>query len=90
MPIFRVPVQVVPREGILDPQGAAVQGALRTLGFPDVAEVRIGRFVVVDIDAASAETATSAVISMCEKLLANPVTEDFSLEAPVQVVNADA
>jgi phosphoribosylformylglycinamidine synthase len=82
VPRFRVPVQIVPREGILDPQGAAVAGALRTLGFGGVDDVRVGRFIVVLVDASDARAATDAVREMCEKLLANPVTEDFVLEAP--------
>lgn len=80
---YRVPVQIVPRPGILDPQGAAVAGALRTLGFDSVADVRIGRFITVDVNADSAEIASAAVRGMCEKLLANPVIEDFALEEPV-------
>lgn len=82
MELYRVPVQIVPRPGILDPQGAAVVGALKTLGFASVADVRIGRFLTVDVEADSAGAATFAVQRMCEKLLANPVIEDFALEAP--------
>ncbi len=82
MKSYRVPVQIVPRPGILDPQGAAVAGALRTLGFDSVADVRVGRFVTVDVNADSAASATAAVRGMCEKLLANPVIEDFALEEP--------
>ncbi len=82
MKSYRVPVQIVPRPGILDPQGAAVAGALRTLGFDTVADVRVGRFVTVDVNADNAEAATAAVRRMCEKLLANPVIEDFALEEP--------
>ena len=82
MELYRVPVQIVPRPGILDPQGAAVVGALKTLGFASVADVRVGRFLTVDVEADSAEAATLSVQRMCEKLLANPVIEDFALEAP--------
>lgn len=82
MKSYRVPVQIVPRPGILDPQGAAVAGALRSLGFDTVADVRVGRFVTVDVNADSPAAATTAVRGMCEKLLANPVIEDFALEEP--------
>ncbi|HEY8309060.1 MAG: phosphoribosylformylglycinamidine synthase subunit PurS [Gemmatimonadota bacterium] len=82
MQLYRVPVQIIPRPGILDPQGAAVAGALRSLGFNTIADIRVGRFITVDVNAASAADATSAVRSMCEKLLANPVIEDFVLEEP--------
>lgn len=78
--IFRVPVQITPRQGILDPQGAAVAGALRTLGFDNVSDVRVGRFIVVDVEAENAAAARAATRAMCDKLLANPVTEDFVIE----------
>jgi phosphoribosylformylglycinamidine synthase len=77
---FRVPVQIVPRAGILDPQGTAVAGALRTLGFGSVRDVHVGRFVTVDVDAADPAAAAQAVREMCEKLLANPVIEDYRIE----------
>ena len=79
---YRVPVQIIPRPGILDPQGAAVVGALRTLGFGTVADIRVGRFITVDLQAESADEAAAAVTRMCERLLANPVIEDFALERP--------
>ena len=82
MQLYRVPVQIIPRPGILDPQGAAVAGALRTLGFDNISDIRVGRFITVDVNAADSAGATSAVRSMCEKLLANPVIEDFMLEEP--------
>jgi phosphoribosylformylglycinamidine synthase subunit PurS len=81
--LYRVPVEIVPRPGILDPQGAAVVGALRTLGFESVADVRVGRFVTVDVNAESAAAASAAVRGMCDKLLANPVIEDFHLDDPI-------
>jgi phosphoribosylformylglycinamidine synthase len=80
VPLFRVPVQIVPRQGLLDPQGTAVAGALKSLGFPEIQDIHIGRFIVVHTEAADANAATSAVQRMCEKLLANPVTEDFVIE----------
>jgi phosphoribosylformylglycinamidine synthase len=76
---FRVNVHIVPRQGILDPQGAAVVGALHTLGFPAVADVRVGRHLVIDTAAPDAAAAEAQVRAMCAKLLANPVTEDFAL-----------
>lgn len=76
---FRCAIHIVPRRGILDPQGKAVADALHSLGFAAVADVRVGRYVVVDTQAASADDARAAVRAMCEKLLANPVTEDFEI-----------
>ncbi len=74
---FRVAVHVLPRRGILDPQGKAVGDALRTLGFSGVSDVHVGRHLVIDTTADSADAAKAAVKSMCDRLLANPVTEDF-------------
>ena len=85
MPRFRVAVHIVPRRGILDPQGKAVADALHALGFSAVGEVHVGRHLVLDVDADSAELAGNAVRTMCDKLLANPVTEDYEL-AGVQAV----
>ena len=82
MSTYSVAVHIVPRRGLLDPQGKAVADALHSLGFADVRDVRVGRHLVVQADAASSEEATAAVRRMCEQLLANPVTEDFELEAP--------
>lgn len=78
---FRVAVQIVPRRGILDPQGKAVSDALHTLGFASVSDVRVGRHLVLDTDAASEDAAKAEVGRMCEQLLANPVTEDFHIGA---------
>jgi phosphoribosylformylglycinamidine synthase subunit PurS len=76
---FRVAVQVVPRRGLLDPQGKAVADALQTLGFGGVSSVHVGRHLVLDVDAQSEADARKLTRQMCEKLLANPVTEDFEI-----------
>ena len=76
---FRVAVHILPRRGILDPQGKAVSDALHALGFGRVADVHVGRHLVIETDADSSDAATASVKAMCEKLLANPVTEDFSI-----------
>jgi phosphoribosylformylglycinamidine synthase len=76
---YRVAVHIVPRRGILDPQGKAVADALHTMGFPDVQDVHVGRHVVVEMNAADQRTAEKRTRDMCERLLANPVTEDFEI-----------
>jgi phosphoribosylformylglycinamidine synthase len=78
---FRVAVHIIPRKGILDPQGKAVADALHTLGFPGVGDVRVGRHLVIDAQAPDRAAAERDVRAMCEKLLANPVTEDFEIAA---------
>jgi phosphoribosylformylglycinamidine synthase len=76
---FRVAVHITPRRGILDPQGKAVAGALHALGFASVADVHVGRYVVVDLEAPDEQEAGRVARAMCERLLANPVTEDFDV-----------
>ena len=63
-----------PKEGILDPQGKAVERALPALGFEDVSHVRVGR--MVELEAGDEDE----VAALCEKLLANPLIEDFEIE----------
>ena len=77
---FRVHVRVMPREGLLDPQGQAVEHALGALGFADAAEVRVGRAIELEVAAPSRPEAEARVRLMCDKLLANPVTEDYLLQ----------
>ena len=77
---FRVHVRVMPRSGLLDPQGQAVEHALAALGFGGAADVRVGRAIELDLAAASAEEARAEAQRMCDRLLANPVTEDYELE----------
>lgn len=81
---YRVEVRIQPREGILDPQGEAVGGALHSLGFREVAEVHVGRLIVLRLTADSAEAARERADAMCRQLLANPVTEDYRLAVSVE------
>jgi phosphoribosylformylglycinamidine synthase len=66
-------VLIRPKEGILDPQGKAVEGALPKLGFEGVTSVRVGRLVELETDN------PDALPALCEKLLANPLIEDFEV-----------
>jgi phosphoribosylformylglycinamidine synthase PurS subunit len=77
---FRVAVHITPRRGLLDPQGEAVAGALHSLGFKDVMASHVGRYIVLETEARDAAAASADVRAMCDKLLANPVTEDFEIE----------
>jgi phosphoribosylformylglycinamidine synthase subunit PurS len=72
-------VLVRPKEGILDPQGQAVESSLRQLGFP-VGDARVGRVIDLDVDATNAKEAQAAVERMCEQLLANPLIESYEIE----------
>lgn len=85
---YRLSVHVVPRAGLLDPQGKAVTDALHTLGFGAVTDVHVGRHLVIETDAQDARAAQASVRTMCERLLANPVTEDFEIAACAEVAGA--
>jgi phosphoribosylformylglycinamidine synthase subunit PurS len=76
---MKATVAVRPKPGILDPQGEAVRGSLRHLGF-DVAEARIGRLVEIELAADDVGAARAEVARMCEQLLANPLIETFEIE----------
>lgn len=76
----RVRVLVRLKPGILDVQGAAVKRALAGLGFTDVADLRIGKVIEVDVDAATPAAARTRADEMCRKLLANPILEDYTIE----------
>ena len=76
---WRVHVRILPRAGLLDPQGQAVEHALSALHFPDATNVHVGKAIALDVAAASAEDAEARVRTMCDTLLANPVTEDYEI-----------
>ena len=76
---MRATVLVRPKDGILDPQGDAVQDSLRHLGF-SVEGARIGRVVDLEVEAADPDAARAEVERMCEQLLANPLIESYEIE----------
>lgn len=78
--MIKAKIFVTLKEGILDPQGRAVQQSLQTLGFASVDDVRIGKFLEVDVQETEKSAAEFQIKSMCEKLLANPVIENYRYE----------
>jgi phosphoribosylformylglycinamidine synthase subunit PurS len=74
-------VRVMPRSGLLDPQGTAVEHALGALGFAQVGEVRVGRTLELLLEADSDADVRARLKEMCDRLLANPVTEDYTIDA---------
>jgi phosphoribosylformylglycinamidine synthase subunit PurS len=76
---MKATVVVRPKEGILDPQGDAVQNSLRHLGFA-VGDARVGRVVDLDVEANDPTAARTEVERMCEQLLANPLIESYEIE----------
>jgi phosphoribosylformylglycinamidine synthase subunit PurS len=76
---MKATVVVRPKEGILDPQGDAVQNSLRHLGFA-VGDARVGRVVDLEVEVNDPTTARTEVERMCEQLLANPLIESYEIE----------
>jgi phosphoribosylformylglycinamidine synthase PurS subunit len=76
---LRVRVLIRPKEGILDPQGQAVERALPALGYEDVSNVHVGRLVELDVDGNG--DVEAQVLEMCERLLANPLIESYEVQA---------
>jgi phosphoribosylformylglycinamidine synthase subunit PurS len=75
---LRVRVLIRPKEGILDPQGQAVERALPALGYEGVSSVHVGRLVELDVPADG--DVSARVAEMCEKLLANPLIESYEVQ----------
>jgi len=80
MPGVLARVYVTPKRGILDPQGKAVQHSLHALGFGEVHDVRVGKYIELRLKDAGRDAAGARVREMCERLLANGVIEDFRVE----------
>jgi phosphoribosylformylglycinamidine synthase len=76
---MKATVLVRPKQGILDPQGQAVESSLRQLGF-SVGEARVGRVVDLEVESADPAAARAEVERMCEQLLANPLIESYEIE----------
>ena len=77
---FQLEIRVVPRPGLLDPEGKAIQSGLLSLDYNDIEEVRVGKILLMDLNADSPQSALETATSMCQRLLANPVTEDFQIQ----------
>ena len=78
--MYKATIAVTLRPSILDPQGKTTQHALHNLGYDEVSEVRIGKHIEVSIDVEDADEARRIAEEACEKVLANPVMEDYEVE----------
>ncbi len=85
---YHARVFVTLKEGVLDPQGKAVQQGLSTLGYTSVKEVRVGRYIQVTVEAESLSAAQAQIDEVCRRILANPVIEDYEFE--IQATNAES
>ena len=78
--MYLAKIRVLLRSGVSDPQGQTVEGGLRQLGFEGVESVRVGKYIEVRIDAPDDARARQSVEGMCDRLLANPVIEDYTFD----------
>lgn len=77
---FRAEIDVMPLKALLDPQGKAVTGSMKNLGLPEIENVRIGKHITLEIEAASKDIASTKVDEACKKLLANQIMESYEFE----------
>ncbi|HEY2991070.1 MAG TPA: phosphoribosylformylglycinamidine synthase subunit PurS [Candidatus Binatia bacterium] len=77
---MRVKIFISFKDGVLDPQGKAVERSLHSLGYQEVRDVRMGKYMEIELEASSRQAAEARVREMCDKLLANPVIEDYRFE----------
>ncbi|NWG71572.1 MAG: phosphoribosylformylglycinamidine synthase subunit PurS [Parvularculaceae bacterium] len=77
---MKAKVHITLKPGVLDPQGKAIEGALRGLGFTNASQVRQGKVIELTVDETNAAAARTRVEDMCKRLLANPVMENYDIE----------
>ena len=77
---YEVKIFVSLKSSVSDPQGLAIEGSLNQLGFKSVSNVRAGKFITLTIDQTDRSVAENEISSMCDKLLANPVIEDYEFQ----------
>jgi phosphoribosylformylglycinamidine synthase PurS subunit len=77
----RIVIQL--KKGILDVQGSAVRRALEGLGFSELRDLKVGKVIDVEVESPDPEVGRRRVEEMCQRLLANPVIEDFAVECPL-------
>jgi phosphoribosylformylglycinamidine synthase len=70
-------IYITLKKGVLDPQGVTIQEALQNLGYQNVRETRVGKFIEIQLNSISREEAEQQVHKMCQELLANPVIEQY-------------
>lgn len=88
--LYSAEVVVDLRPVVNDPQGLTVRDGLRSLGFSQVRSARVGKVIRLELEAASPDAARAAVVEMCERLLCNPVIEDYAIESLTAVETAPA
>ncbi|MEW5768578.1 MAG: phosphoribosylformylglycinamidine synthase subunit PurS [bacterium] len=83
--MYLAKIYITLKQGLLDPQGVTVKHALDSMGYAGVAEVRFGKYLELKLNSSGQAKAEEEVKEMCDRLLANPVIEDYRIEVTVQV-----
>ncbi len=78
--MWKAKIQVTLKKSVLDPQGVAVEKALKTLNYSNVGDVRVGKYLEVSVDGKDREEVEEKIRDMCDRLLTNPVIEDYTFE----------
>ncbi len=78
--MFEAKIYITFKEGVVDPQGITIKGALESLGYKGISDVRMGKYIQMKLNTQDKEKAESDLKEMCVKLLANPVIEDYRYE----------
>jgi phosphoribosylformylglycinamidine synthase PurS subunit len=78
--LYKAQIKVTLRKSILDPQGKTIEHSIQSLGYKNVADTRIGKYIELKLDASSEEEAKKVTEEICHKLLANPVMEDYEFD----------
>ena len=78
--MYRVSVYVTPKAGVVDPQGAVVERALPALGHAGARNIRVGRYITLEVEGSDPAKVKADVDDMCRRLLANPIIEDYRFE----------
>ncbi|MFN4914267.1 MAG: phosphoribosylformylglycinamidine synthase subunit PurS [Sphingomonadales bacterium] len=76
---FFAEIEIMPKKGLLDPQGKAVTHSMSSIGLPHVTEVRVGKFITMEMEAADEAAAHAAAETACKKLLANLIMESYHI-----------
>jgi len=87
---YAVQIRITPRPGILDPEGETIGRALGALGFEGVSDVRAGRLITLRLEADGPAAASAAAAEMCERLIANPIIEDYTVQVEQSPIEGGA
>ena len=77
---MKAKIVITPKKAVLDPQGKTVQSALAHIGFSGIKDVRMGKYLEIELDGADKEGARRQIDEACHKILSNPVIEDYRFE----------